>query len=137
MARVLVVDDDAIGLEIRKLILERAGHLVTAATDVETARRLFCESRPESVVLDLRIPELADGLALIREFRHASDDPDLSEGQPLRREGDKVQIIVLSGWSSALLDLPEAAMVDLILTKPVRSEQLLSAIASGKPSLTG
>lgn len=115
MARVLVVDDDAAGLEIRKLILERAGHQVVTATDVESARTLFRETNPESIVLDLRMPELEDGLSLIRDFRAG-------------RSG--ARIIVLSGWSSVLTDLPEAAMVDEILTKPVRSERLLSAIAA-------
>jgi CheY-like chemotaxis protein len=116
MARVLVVDDDAPGLEIRKLVLERAGHTVEAAAGAERARTLFREMNPESILLDLRMPELEDGLALIRYFRAASTG---------------IRIIVLSGWSSVLRDLPEAAMVDEILTKPVRSEQLLNAIAAG------
>jgi len=119
MARVLVVDDDAAGIEIRKLVLERAGHQVSTATDVESARVLFRETKPESIILDLRMPELEDGLALIREFRATSP---------------KVRMIVLSGWSSVLADRPEAAMVDEILTKPVRSEQLLHAIAAGNAS---
>ena len=37
MARVLLVDDDAAGLDLRKLILEREGHQVSMATDAATA----------------------------------------------------------------------------------------------------
>ena len=72
MARVLLVDDDSAGLELRKLIFEREGHQIFAATDPVRALALFTEVQPDCVVLDLRLPEAADGLALIRELRGAS-----------------------------------------------------------------
>ena len=117
MARLLIVDDDAAGLEIRKLVLERAGHQVFAAGDREQACALFRENQPECVVLDLRLPELEDGLALIREFREGS-----MASTPAR-------LVILSGWTTSLDDLPERAMVDEVLAKPVRTGQLLRAIA--------
>ncbi len=116
MARLLLVDDDATGLELRKLILEREGHQVSTAADVEAARSLLLVTHPDTVVLDLRLPETADGLALIRECRAAS--PGL-------------RIIVLSGWTSDLDGKPEAPMVDELLSKPVRSARLVSAVAAG------
>ena len=116
MARLLLVDDDTAGLELRKLILEREGHQVSAAADVAAARSLFFETRPDSVVLDLRLPETEDGLALIREFRAAA--PDL-------------RIIVLSGWTPDLDGKQEARMVDELLAKPVRSARLVSVVAAG------
>jgi DNA-binding response OmpR family regulator len=115
MARLLLVDDDT-GLELRKLILEREGHQVSTAADVEAARSLFFDTRPDTVVLDLRLPETADGLALIREFRGAA--PGL-------------RIIVLSGWTPDLDGQPEARMVDELLSKPVRSARLVNAVAAG------
>ena len=111
MARVLVVDDDAAGLEIRKLILERRGHSVTAALDAQSARNAFTD-RPEVVLMDLHLPETEDALALIREFRGAAPD---------------VRIVVLSG-STDLDGRAEQAMVDQVLIKPVRTERLLQAI---------
>jgi DNA-binding response OmpR family regulator len=119
MARLLLVDDDTAGLELRKLILEREGHQVSAAADVVAARSLFLENRPDSVVLDLRLPESEDGLALIREFRAAAPD---------------MRIIVLSGWTPDLEGKPEAQMVDELLSKPLRSARLVSALA-GPPRL--
>ncbi|HTD44941.1 MAG TPA: response regulator [Bryobacteraceae bacterium] len=121
MARLLLVDDDSAGLELRKLILEREGHQVSAAADVVAARSLFLENRPDSVVLDLRLPESEDGLALIREFRVAA--PDL-------------RIIVLSGWTPDLEGKPEARMVDELLAKPLRSARLVSAVAAGASGAT-
>jgi DNA-binding response OmpR family regulator len=113
MARVLLVDDDADGLPIRKLVLERNAHQVMTAADAETARTLFQQTRPDIVILDLRVPGLADGLALIREFRAASP---------------AVRIVVLAGWSADLDGRAEAAMVDEILAKPVPSRRLVQAV---------
>jgi DNA-binding response OmpR family regulator len=115
MGRLLLVDDDPAGLALRKLILERAGHQVFSATDVDSARALFFESGPETVVLDLRLPESKDGLALIRDFRGASPS---------------VRIIVLSGWTPDLEGQPEEKMVDQLLSKPVPSAYLVSVIGA-------
>jgi len=111
MTKVLVVDDDRAALGIRKLILERAGHEVSTAASLEEAR---AAARPDVAVLDLRIPEIQDGLALIREFRARG-----------------VRIVVLCGNRADLEGREEASMVDLVLEKPVRSEVLLSALANG------
>jgi CheY-like chemotaxis protein len=113
MARVLLVDDDAGGLEIRKMLLEREGHRVATASDAAAARDRFRETAPECVILDLRLPSPEDGLALVREFRQAGPD---------------VRIIVLAGWSADLEGRPEQELVDEVLAKPVRSERLSDAL---------
>jgi DNA-binding response OmpR family regulator len=113
MARVLIVDDDSAGLEIRKLILERRGHQVRTARDPEFARAEFQAAAPEVVILDLRVPQAEDGRALIREFHAASP---------------QTRLIVLCGNDADLDACEEASMVHRILTKPVRSALLLSAI---------
>ena len=118
MARVLLVDDDAAGLDLRKLILEREGHQVSIASDVATARALFAETQPEVAVLDLRVPDAKDGLALIREFRTAAPD---------------VRIIILAGWPLDLEGTPEERMVNLVLAKPIRTASLVDALAESEP----
>jgi DNA-binding response OmpR family regulator len=118
MARVLLVDDDAAALDLRKIILEREGHQVSMTSEPDSARALFAETHPDCVVMDLRLPEAEDGLALIREFRSAAAD---------------VRIIVLAGWPLDLEDTPEAPMVNLVLAKPIRTAQLVSALAELKP----
>jgi DNA-binding response OmpR family regulator len=115
MSRLLLVDDDSAGLALRKLILERAGHQVSCASDTDRARVLFSETRPETVVLDLRLPACADGLALIREFRAAAPS---------------IRIIVLSGWTPDLEGKPEEKMVDQVLAKPVASAYLVSVVGA-------
>ena len=113
MSRVLLVDDDAVALSIRKLIFENDGHQVAVASTAGSAREQFHAATPDGVILDLRLPDSDDGLALIREFRDASL---------------KVIIVVLSGCCTDLEGRIEAWMVDLVLSKPVRSEVLLRAI---------
>jgi len=113
MSRVLLVDDDADALSIRKLIFENNGYQVASASSITLAREQFRAVLPESVILDLRLPDAEDGLALIREFRAASRE---------------VKIVVLSGWCADLDGRTESALVDLVLSKPVRSEVLLRAI---------
>ncbi len=113
MCRLLVADDDVQHLGIRKLLLEAAGHEVAVAEDVAGTLRLMAELTPDVLVMDLRLPELSDGLGLIRcvvEQRVAT------------------RIVVLSGWTEQLCDLPEEKMVACVLGKPIRNEVLLEAI---------
>ena len=114
MSRVLLVDDDAPALELRKLILEREGHQISTATDPTKARELFFETPPDTVVLDLRLPEPTDGLSLIRTFRTAAP---------------AVRIIALCGWPPDLENTPEEQMVNLVLPKPIRTATLVSALS--------
>jgi CheY-like chemotaxis protein len=110
---VLIVDDDTQQLAIRKLLLEAAGHIVAVADSAPEAVRLLEELRPDLVLMDLRLPKLADGLSLIRSIGE-------------RRLTAK--IIVLSGWIEDLCDLPEEKLVSRVLGKPIRHERLLAAI---------
>ena len=113
MYRLLVADDDVQQLGIRKLLLEAAGHEVAIADTAPEARHLLEELRPDVLVMDLRLQKLKDGLSLIRcveEKRLAA------------------KIIVLSGWTEELCDLPEEKLVCCVLGKPIRNDRLLEAI---------
>jgi DNA-binding NtrC family response regulator len=113
MAKVLLIDDDPGGLELRKMLLERDGHQVLTAIDAAAARDRFREYAPDCVILDLRLPSPEDGLALVRGFREAAPG---------------VRIVVLAGWGADLEGRPERDLVDEVLAKPVRSERLISAV---------
>lgn len=114
MARVLLIDDDADQLEMRKLIFEHQGHAVAAASSVDEAERSFREGPPDCILMDLRVPKAKDGFALIRGFRASP--------------GFTGRILVLSGFPSDILGTPEASLVDEVLTKPVRSDVLLKFV---------
>ena len=103
MARILVVEDDPDQLEMRKLILEQAGHsVVTAQNAADALERLpGCQL----VVMDLRLPTPEDGQQLIQAASGSA------------------KIIVLSG------DAETSLPVDEFLTKPCSSRKLLDTIA--------
>ena len=104
MARILVVEDDAGQLEVRRLILEQSGHdVITAQTAAEAIDRLpGCQV----VLMDLQLPTPEDGMKLIRAASGAA------------------RIVVLSGGEHQ--NMPP---VDAFLTKPCSSRKLLETIA--------
>jgi CheY-like chemotaxis protein len=119
MCRILVADDDQQQLDLRKLMLELAGHEVDLALDaLETIRHLE-QGRAELVIMDLRFPnasgtpDSAVGLALIRRIRDT---------------GCRAPVIVLSGWPDDLYGHPEEQLVSRIMVKPVKPAVLMEAI---------
>ena len=75
-ARVLVVEDDKdISLGIRT-VLSRNGFDVMSSADGKDGLRVFHDSRPDLVVLDIGLPTL-DGWAVLERIRDLSDVPVL------------------------------------------------------------
>ena len=103
MARILVVEDDAAQLDIRRQLLEHAGFDVVTAQDASQALERW-EGCPV-VVMDLRIPEPEDGARLIAAI------------------AGRARIIVLSGGQ-----VDPGLPVDEILTKPCPSRRLIESI---------
>jgi CheY-like chemotaxis protein len=114
MSRVLLVDDDPDQLEVRRMLFQQAGHEVYTAVDPETALEVFARAAPRLVITDLRLPRTEDGLALI---------------QALRDRAPEVRIVVLSGWTADLDQLPTPGLVDAVFGKPARTGRLLALAA--------
>lgn len=68
MAEVLVVEDDELSLMLVGLVMEQAGHRVTAARSAEEASDLLTQLRPALVIVDVRLPG-EDGLTLTRRLK--------------------------------------------------------------------
>jgi two-component system response regulator PilR (NtrC family) len=67
-ARVLVVDDEPVVLDVLRNLLNKEGYAVDAATDAATGRALLEEGSWDAVLLDLMLPD-ADGLQVLRWIR--------------------------------------------------------------------
>jgi CheY-like chemotaxis protein len=93
VARILVVDDDALLRGAIRVVLESAGYEVIEAGDGSAALRLYREQAVDLLLVDLFIPE-PDGLEVIRTVR--AEVPD-------------AKIIAMSGGGSLKLDLLAAA----------------------------
>src|SRR3954468_11464815 len=74
MARILVIDDAPDLALVLRMQLERAGHEVVTAENGRRGLRRFYESRPDLVVLDVRMPEL-DGWETLERLRDLSEVP--------------------------------------------------------------
>ncbi|HXK05535.1 MAG TPA: response regulator [Verrucomicrobiae bacterium] len=118
MYRILDADDDPVQLDLRKMLLERAGHeVVNALTTRQTAREIE-RGTIHLVIMDLRFPnaegeaDCREGLQLIRRIRELDG---------------KVPILVLSGWPEDLEGQPEERMISRVMMKPVKPAALLAA----------
>lgn len=108
MAQVLLIEDEPGQLVVRGLILQRAGHDVLQAASPSEALAHLATGAAVTVVTDLRLPRLEDGLRLLDEMP------------------PRVRVIVLTGSNEPGLDrLP----VFRLLKKPCSSALLLAAIA--------
>ncbi len=120
-ASVLCIDDEVLGLEIRKVVFERAGYKVLTASDGQAAIRIFLENEVDAVVLDYAMPGM-NGSQVARALREIRPD---------------VPILLLSAY----LSLPEEASqwVDLIVNKGDGAPTLLlrvEELLSGKSART-
>ncbi|MBQ9552832.1 MAG: response regulator transcription factor [Clostridia bacterium] len=74
LVKILVVDDDTNICELLRLYLEKENYAVVTANDGAAAVKLFAESQPDLVLLDVMLPKL-DGWQVCREIRKSSDKP--------------------------------------------------------------
>jgi CheY-like chemotaxis protein len=107
------VDDDPDQIKCWRLLLETSGHRIETAETLAHAMEKVSTNAPDVLVMDLRLPELKDGLALIRKAG----------------ERASTRIVVLSGWPQDLEVLPERKFVQRVLAKPVKLPALLRAIS--------
>jgi CheY-like chemotaxis protein len=68
---VLCVDDEKVGLQVRRIILERSGYQVITAPDGQSGLSLFESNPVEAVVLDYAMPGMHGGevAALMRQCK--------------------------------------------------------------------
>lgn len=112
---ILCIDDEALGLQIRKTVLERAGYRVMTAMDGPTGLNIFAKESVDAVVLDYAMPGMS-GLEVAAEIRR------------LRRA---VPILLLSAY----VNLPPetAGMVDLMILKGDGPDVLLAKVQEALP----
>ncbi|MCW5978382.1 MAG: response regulator [Bryobacteraceae bacterium] len=85
-SRILLVDDNKLGLSARKAVLEELGYAVVTAGSGQEALSRFAEHHFQLVVTDYKMPRM-NGVDLIAELRKGSPD---------------IPIILLSGFADTL-----------------------------------
>ena len=116
MARIVVVDDNAILRRRVREVLEQDGHSVEEAGEGKKGLELIRAFKPHLVVADIFMPEM-DGLELIGELREGDNAPS---------------VLAISAGSSVLNHcmLPDARLLGAndVLAKPFDSQQLRRAV---------
>jgi two-component system, sensor histidine kinase and response regulator len=108
-ARVLLVDDSEVNLEVVSEMLRRLGHEVVLSADGELALTTLASQTFDIVFMDVQLPGM-DGLESTRRFRES---------------GGKTPIVALTAHTSSRdRDRCLAAGMDAVLTKPVDTAQL-------------
>lgn len=107
---VLCVDDEVVGLQVRKLLLQRAGYEVLTANDGPTGITIFNERDIDAVVLDYSMPGMHGGevAAKMRESK-----PD-------------VPILLLSAYMGLPAEITR--LVDIYMTKGEGAPMLLQKL---------
>jgi two-component system, cell cycle response regulator DivK len=71
-ARILVVEDNKLNLELATELLKSSGYAVLQSRSAEEGLRVAREQRPDLILMDVRLPGM-DGLAAVRVLKQ---DPD-------------------------------------------------------------
>lgn len=108
---ILCVDDEAVGLSVRKLLLESEGYSVFTAENGSQALALFSSERIDVVVLDYMMPEMNGDVV----------------AEEMKRRKPAVPILMLSAY----VDLPDESLrcVDKYITKSEPPPVLLDTLA--------
>jgi CheY-like chemotaxis protein len=109
---VLCVDDEAVGLQVRRMILERSGYSVLTAQDGPTGLKIFVENPVEAVVLDYSMPGMNGGQVAAQ----------------MRERKPQVPILLLSAYMAIPADL--VGLVDISMTKGEGPPMLLQKLDS-------
>ena len=116
MTRILLIDDDALGRDMLRQMLERAGYDVVEAASGREGLQQYQATAIDLIITDILMPD-QDGLEIILELRRLVPEAKI--------------IAITGGGQSGLLDLlPVAAKLGAqwTLRKPLQRLELLKAI---------
>ncbi len=112
-AKILMIDDNRLGLVARKSLLAELGHTVTIASSAQEGIERFTTEQFDLIITDYRMPDM-DGVEVI---------------QRARSQYPSIPIILISGFSSALGLNEESTGADLVLQKSATEvPQLIRAV---------
>jgi CheY-like chemotaxis protein len=109
---ILCVDDELVGLQVRKILLERAGYRVLTALTGSAGLEIFLREPIEAVILDYSMPGMHGGEVASR----------------MRQIKPHIPILLLSAYIGLPADV--TSLVDLYMTKGEGAPVLLKKLDS-------
>lgn len=114
MAKILVVDDDQLIVDMLTTFLRLLGHEVIEAYSVRQAQDRLAYAEPDAVLLDIMLPD-SDGIELCREVRANTNTAHLP-------------VIMISAWEPPKINEALDAGANGYLKKPINMQSLREAL---------
>ncbi len=114
---ILCIDDDPDILSFMKIVLESKDYVVVQAESAETGLKLYKESSPDLLIVDLMMEEVDAGTNFVKE---------------LKLLGNEAPIFMLSSAGDNLSMATDVSELGLsgVFQKPVDPENLLAVVAA-------
>ena len=112
---ILCVDDDKDFLDSVRTILETNNYVVAGASSAEEGLKVYKESKPDLVIVDLMMEEIDSGTGLVKE---------------LKLLGNKAPVYMLSSAGDQLSMVTDYSTLGLdgVFQKPLQPKQLLATL---------
>ena len=124
MAKILIVDDDPDFTDTTRMVLEKAGHTVIAATSGDAGFKRALEEKPDLVVLDVIMDSVLDGVSVSQRMH---DEPETKD----------IPIIMVTSIANTdyaeLFPTDEYIHINAFLSKPVAPASLLKQVDKHLP----
>ena len=114
MAKILVVDDETLTVEMLSIFLNMVGHQPIPALSVNQARDKLAYEEPDAILLDIMLPD-GNGLDLCRELR-------------TKTSTEKVPIIMISAHTPPMIAEADKAGANGYLAKPIKLDMLKNSL---------
>ena len=117
MAKVLIVEDNAVNMTLAVFLLKSVGHTVLSATNAEAGLTLARDEQPDLILMDIQLPGM-DGLEATAQLKRdeATRAIPVIALTALAMKGDEERI--------------RAAGCDGYIAKPMRYQEFLATIAA-------
>ncbi len=116
MAKILIVDDERLILEMLSAFVRIMGHEPVDAISSRQARERLAQIQPDVMLLDIMLPD-TNGIDLCRELRQEAATAELP-------------IIIISAHAPPKIREAEEAGATAYLSKPVNLQSLRAALSN-------
>jgi len=113
--QILCVDDDPDILQTLKMVLEKNGYCVVAASSAEEGYRKYQEAAPDFVMVDLMMEQIDSGTSLVTKIKAL---------------GNKAPLFMLSSVGDEISQTTNVAKLGLdgVFQKPIDPKALLATL---------
>ena len=120
---ILVIDDDDLVRGSIEMFLQRRGHRTIAAEDGRKGLGLVAVSKPDLVLLDLRMPGM-DGLEVLKALREQDEDLPVIVVSGAGVIGDVVASLRLGAWDFLIKPFEDLEILDHAVRKATEQGRL-------------